>query len=235
MGFFNFKLQCMFWSKCSKCKPHWINVRLVLKKSTCFINNLWCTNCSVIHTTPVEIDKRNFFSLWRAARRNLQKKNNMVLKEVFEENSIDPDIMPEVAVEAKIYSQLMCDTLSKLWAKHNRTTSLVLRFHRDLFLDKTFKLPWNILDLLPSMSLGGWLGRKLYSFEKCSESTKPKNTAAMRNENQTAELVLATQAKLHESGQAHAANILKEPTQTTPSMALRMPQSYRKALSMWDF
>lgn len=176
----------------------------------------------------MEIQNRHLFSVWKTGGRNLSRKNQSVFNEVYKTYSIDPDIMPEIAKKVEIHIKVTCDIFNKLWIKHHRTESKVL-LHHGKFFDKPFVLPPSILNMIPSTSTNAKIGRRPTPFEKCGESTKRRKTEAIRKEFPTEVLAFATQVKLRESGQTHAANIVKEATQTTPSRATRISEAWKKS------
>lgn len=171
----------------------------------------------------MELDKRYIFNLWVDTKGSFEEKKRNVLTYVLEACAIDADVSPGVASKIEYKVELVCSYFKQRWCKHGRSKRNVLNRYFKYF-EKPFKLTENIL--LTSRNIPS--GRKSILFEESSNITKRKKTADIRNRFRSKELAYATQMKLREERLTDAAAIIREATQTTPSRATKIRDSWKQ-------
>ena len=156
-----------------------------------------------------QINYLTLFSKWREADETNKKQS--VLQEVLRYFQLNIANIPDASHELETYVSGICKYFKRLWERHNRTLSKVLK-HNSEYFEREFRLPSEIVSKLPQTFHGK--GRKTKPFNESSECVKRRKTASLRSNYEMVELAYAAQMSLRSSGYSAAAAVVKETTQT---------------------
>lgn len=172
----------------------------------------------------VEINRGHLFLLWKNTNGSMKEKKRVAFTHTLNAQGIDSETSPKIVSNVEKTVGKLCDYFHFLWKKHNRSMDKVLASNAEYF-NKPLKLNVDV----HSFSTTTKTGRKPIAFETSNVVSKRRKTAAIRKNYQVTELSFATEMKLRETNQTDAAKLLQEATQTTPSRATKIRDSWRKA------